>query len=114
VEAELARLASHPRLELVEADLFDAEAVASVVSTAAAAPDAPLIAVANLVGGFAMGGRLHETPVDDYEQVLRLNLRPTYLVTRAAVQYLRSADPGTRREVTLSRKTKVVAGVWTQ
>ena len=28
VEAELARVASHPRLELVEADLFDAEAVA--------------------------------------------------------------------------------------
>jgi NAD(P)-dependent dehydrogenase (short-subunit alcohol dehydrogenase family) len=83
VEAELARLAPHPRLELVEADLFDAEAVASVVSTAAAAPDAPLIAVANLVGGFAMGGRLHETPVDDFEQVLRLNLRPTYLRMRS-------------------------------
>ena len=94
VEAELARVASHPRLELVEADLFDAQAVASVVRTAAADPDAPLTAVANLVGGFAMGGRLHETPVDDFERLLRLNLRPTYLVTQAVLPHLLSAGGG--------------------
>jgi len=94
VEAELARVASHPRLELVKADLFDVEAVARVVGTAAADPDAPLTAVANLVGGFAMGGRLHETPVDDFERLLRLNLRPTYLVTQAVLPHLLSAGGG--------------------
>ena len=34
VESELARLPSHPRLELVEADLFDAEGVAGVIDKA--------------------------------------------------------------------------------
>ena len=57
-------------------------------------PDAPLTAVANLVGGFAMGGRLHETPVDDFEQLLRLNLRPTYLVTQAVLPHLLGAGGG--------------------
>jgi NAD(P)-dependent dehydrogenase (short-subunit alcohol dehydrogenase family) len=44
--------------------------------------------VANLVGGFAMGARVHETPVEEFEAQLRLNLRPTYLVTRAAVPHM--------------------------
>ena len=39
----------------------------------------------NLVGGFAQGGRVHETPIDEFEQQFTLNLRPTYLVTQAAL-----------------------------
>jgi hypothetical protein len=27
-----------------------------------------LRAVVNLVGGFAMGGRVHETPIEDFER----------------------------------------------
>jgi NAD(P)-dependent dehydrogenase (short-subunit alcohol dehydrogenase family) len=94
VEAELSRLPTHPRLELVEADLFDAGDVARVVEVAASLPDAPLTAVANLVGGFAMGSRVHETPVDDFEHLLRLNLRPTYLATSAALPHLIDAGGG--------------------
>ena len=37
----------------------------------------------NLVGGFGGGGRVHETPVEEFEAQLRINLRPTYLVTAA-------------------------------
>jgi NAD(P)-dependent dehydrogenase (short-subunit alcohol dehydrogenase family) len=94
VKSELTRLRPHPRLALVEADLFDAQAVAGVVELAAADPDTPLKAVANLVGGFAMGGRVHETPVDDFEHLLRLNLRPTYLTTQAALPHLMKAGGG--------------------
>jgi NAD(P)-dependent dehydrogenase (short-subunit alcohol dehydrogenase family) len=94
VKSELTRLRPHPRLELVEADLFDAQAVAGVVELAAADPDTPLKAVANLVGGFAMGGRVHETSVDDFEHLLRLNLRPTYLTTQAALPHLMKAGGG--------------------
>jgi NAD(P)-dependent dehydrogenase (short-subunit alcohol dehydrogenase family) len=47
-----------------------------------------LRAVANLVGGFAAGGRVHETPVEDFERQLRLNLRPAYLVSAAAIPML--------------------------
>jgi NAD(P)-dependent dehydrogenase (short-subunit alcohol dehydrogenase family) len=72
--------------EFVVADLFDVVDVGRAVAQAADGP--PLRAVVNLVGGFAMGGRVHETPVEDFETQLRLNLRPTYLVTSAALPHL--------------------------
>ncbi|MFI7598951.1 SDR family NAD(P)-dependent oxidoreductase [Actinoplanes sp. NPDC049681] len=78
----------------VAADLTEAEDVASVVALATSEPSAPLRAVINLVGGFAMGGLVHETPVDDFEAMLRLNLRPTYLVTAAALPHLVAAGGG--------------------
>ena len=37
---------------------------------------------------------MHETPVDDFEAMLRLNLRPTYLVTAAALPHLVAAGGG--------------------
>jgi NAD(P)-dependent dehydrogenase (short-subunit alcohol dehydrogenase family) len=87
VEKELERLPPRDGLELVEADLFDRDAVERVV--AAAAKDAPpLRGLVNLVGGFAMGGRIHETAIEDFEAQFRLNLRPTYLLTQAAVPHL--------------------------
>ena len=80
-ERELERLDEHERLQLIPADLFDADAAAVVV---AAAPGR-LGALVNLVGGFAAGGRVHETPIADFEQQYRLNLRPTYLLSAAAL-----------------------------
>jgi NAD(P)-dependent dehydrogenase (short-subunit alcohol dehydrogenase family) len=94
VEAELARVGGHERLELVEADLFDPHAAASVAVAAAARPDAPLLALVNLVGGYAIGGLVHETPIDDFERLLTLNLRPTYLMTQAVVPHLLAAGGG--------------------
>ena len=80
-ERELERLDEHERLQLIPADLFAADAAAVVV---AAAPGR-LGALVNLVGGFAAGGRVHETPIADFEQQYRLNLRPTYLLSAAAL-----------------------------
>jgi NAD(P)-dependent dehydrogenase (short-subunit alcohol dehydrogenase family) len=94
VEAELARLSPHPQLQLVQADLFELDGVARAVATAAAEPDAPLTAVVNLVGGFAMGQRVHETPIEEFEALIRLNLRPTYLTTQAALPHLLRAGAG--------------------
>ena len=79
-------------LELVEADLTDAEAVARVVGTASGDAAAPLRAVVNLVGGFAAGQPVAETPVEDFEAQFTLNLRPLYLVVQAALPKL--ADGG--------------------
>ncbi len=93
-EHELSRLAPHPNLELVKADLFEPDSVAEVVGVAASRTDAPLRAVANLVGGFATGGTVHQTPIDDFEHMLRLNLRPTYLVCHHALPYLVEAGGG--------------------
>jgi NAD(P)-dependent dehydrogenase (short-subunit alcohol dehydrogenase family) len=93
-EHELERVGRHDALELVQADLFDEGSVASVVALAAQDEGRPLQAVVNLVGGFSQGGRIHETPVDDFEAQLRLNLRPTYLVTAAAMGHLIASGAG--------------------
>jgi NAD(P)-dependent dehydrogenase (short-subunit alcohol dehydrogenase family) len=83
-ENELAHVQMHERLQLVHADLFDPEAVSNVIDEATG----ELAAVINLVGGFAADGRVHETPIEDFEQQFKLNLRPTYLMCQAALPRL--------------------------
>jgi NAD(P)-dependent dehydrogenase (short-subunit alcohol dehydrogenase family) len=92
VEGELERVQQHERLELVKADLFDQDAVAGVVE--AATGDGPVRGLVNLVGGFGMGDRVHETPIEKFEEQLRLNLRPTYLVTQAVLPRMLEAGGG--------------------
>ena len=88
-EEELARVQERDGLELVQADLFDQGAVEHVVAAAAGERQrAPLRGLVNLVGGFAAGGRVHETPVEEFERQFRLNLRATYLMTQAVVARL--------------------------
>jgi NAD(P)-dependent dehydrogenase (short-subunit alcohol dehydrogenase family) len=84
-EAELDRVQPRPGLELVHADLFEPSSVAEVARKGAEDGEAPLRGLVNLVGGFAMGARVHETPIEDFEQQFRLNLRATYLMTQAAL-----------------------------
>lgn len=93
-ERELERLPADDNLVLIQADLFDHDSVAEVVALAAGDADAPLYAAVNLVGGFAEGGRVHETPVDEFEAQFRVNLRPTYLVTAATIPHLLDAGAG--------------------
>jgi NAD(P)-dependent dehydrogenase (short-subunit alcohol dehydrogenase family) len=89
-ERELERVQANDRLELVRADLFDPGEVAGAVAAAGSS----LRAVVNLVGGFAEHGRVHETPIETFEEQLRLNLRPTYLVCAAALPILLQAGGG--------------------
>jgi NAD(P)-dependent dehydrogenase (short-subunit alcohol dehydrogenase family) len=89
-EHELDRVQEHERLDLVQADLTDPSSAAHVVASAGDA----LGALVNLVGGFAMGGRVHETPVEEFEAQLRLNLRPAYLMCAAALPVLLRAGGG--------------------
>jgi NAD(P)-dependent dehydrogenase (short-subunit alcohol dehydrogenase family) len=84
-EGELGRIEQRPGLELVRADLFEPDAVAEVAKAAAGGDGPPLRGVVNLVGGFAVGGRVHETPIEEFENQLHLNLRPTYLMTQATL-----------------------------
>jgi NAD(P)-dependent dehydrogenase (short-subunit alcohol dehydrogenase family) len=93
-EQELERVERQAGLELVQADLFAPDAVRNVVATAAQDREAPLQGVVNLVGGFAVGGRVHETPIEEFEAQFRVNLRPTYLVTQAALPHLLAAGSG--------------------
>src|SRR5918911_195570 len=90
VERELSRVREHERLELVQADLFDPASARACVE--AAGED--LRGVVNLVGGFAAGQPVADTPIEDFEAQFRLNLRPLYLVTQAALPRLRAAGGG--------------------
>jgi NAD(P)-dependent dehydrogenase (short-subunit alcohol dehydrogenase family) len=89
-ERELARVDEHERLDLVQADLTDPASAAEVVARAGDR----LGALVNLVGGFAQGERVHETPVDDFERLMRLNLRPTYLMSAAALPVMMGGGGG--------------------
>jgi NAD(P)-dependent dehydrogenase (short-subunit alcohol dehydrogenase family) len=80
--------------EVVQADLTDRGQVASVVERAAAEAAAPLRAVVNLVGGFAVDQPVATTPLEEFEAQFALNLRPTYLVTQAALPRLVAAGGG--------------------
>lgn len=93
-EESLARLGRHPALNPIVADPFDPAGTADVVALAAADESAPLTAVVNLVGGFAAGAKVHETPIDDFETILRLNLRPAYLMIQAVLPHLLAAGGG--------------------
>src|SRR5688500_12624668 len=70
-------------LTLVQADLMDRDAVRTAVESVEG-----LGAVVNLVGGFSSGPRVHETEPDEWEKLLRLNLRPGFLLARAAMPRL--------------------------
>jgi NAD(P)-dependent dehydrogenase (short-subunit alcohol dehydrogenase family) len=93
-EESLARVGADPALNPVIADPFDPAGTADVVALATSDETAPLTALVNLVGGFASGARVHETPIEDFEEQLRLNLRPTYLITQGVLPHLLAAGAG--------------------
>jgi len=82
VEREAERLAAEP-VELVHADLFDPDQVTKAVESTEG-----LEAVVNLVGGYAEGPRVHETDPDEFDRLIRLNVKPGFLLARAAMPIL--------------------------
>jgi NAD(P)-dependent dehydrogenase (short-subunit alcohol dehydrogenase family) len=82
VESEAERLSAEP-VELVHADLFDPDAVQKAVDST---PE--LEAVVNLVGGYAEGPRVHETDPDQFDGLMKLNVKPGFLLARTAMPRL--------------------------
>lgn len=80
--------------EGVYADLSDPDDVGRAVRIAASDREAPLKAVANLVGGYRDGQPVADTPYDHFQAMFELNLRPTYLVTQTALPRLVAAGGG--------------------
>ncbi|MEU4239919.1 SDR family NAD(P)-dependent oxidoreductase [Actinoplanes sp. NPDC026619] len=78
----------------VEGDLDDPADVTAAAAVAGGESGAPLRAVVNLAGAFAAGGLVAETPIAEFERMLAVNLRPTYLVTAAALPHLVAAGGG--------------------
>jgi NAD(P)-dependent dehydrogenase (short-subunit alcohol dehydrogenase family) len=75
-------------------DLTDPDGVAEAVTRATGDPARPLTAVVNLVGGYAQGGKVHETPLADFEAQFAINLRPAYLLAQATLPALVAAGGG--------------------
>jgi NAD(P)-dependent dehydrogenase (short-subunit alcohol dehydrogenase family) len=69
-------------------------ALADAVGRASADAARPLTAVVNLVGGYAQSGRVHETPLADFEAQFTLNVRPAYVLAQATLPALVSAGGG--------------------
>ena len=76
-------------VRLVQANLTDPDAVERAVASVD-----DLGAVVNLVGGFASGGRVHESDPAEFDRMLELNLKPGYLLARAAMPRLVEAGGG--------------------
>src|ERR1700754_458954 len=77
----------------VVADLTDPDDVARAVR-ATEGSEAPLKALVNLVGGFAADQPAATTPLADFERQFALTLRPTSLVTQAALPRLAANGGG--------------------
>jgi NAD(P)-dependent dehydrogenase (short-subunit alcohol dehydrogenase family) len=88
VPEERERLAAES-VALVEADLFDAERTEAAVASVD-----DLEAVVNLVGGYAEGPRVHETDPDQFDGIMRLNVKPGFLLARSAMPRLAARGGG--------------------
>jgi NAD(P)-dependent dehydrogenase (short-subunit alcohol dehydrogenase family) len=73
----------------VVADLTEPDDVARVVRAAG-----DVRTLVNLVGGFAADQPVAETPIDAFERLFGLNVRPTYLMTQAVLGHLEHAGGG--------------------
>ena len=78
-------LEEREHVRTVVADLTDPDDVARAVRSAGAG----LAAGVNLVGARAADQPVAHTPIEAFERLFTLNLRPTYLVTQAALPRLK-------------------------
>ncbi len=76
-------------VDYLQADLLDQESAAEAVASVA-----DLKAVVNLVGGFAMGPKVGDMDLDEFEFMLRLNLVPAFNLARAAMPIFEASGGG--------------------
>lgn len=100
-----AEFGDHEALTLVQADLMEVEGAETAV---AATED--IGAVVNLVGGFAMGPLVHETDPDEFDRMLRLNIRPGVCLARAAIPRMLASGGGAYVGVSARPAVKPFAG----
>jgi NAD(P)-dependent dehydrogenase (short-subunit alcohol dehydrogenase family) len=86
-----AALGDRDGLTLVEANLLEGGADDAV---AAAKERGRLTGLVNLVGGFAAGDRVHETPPEEFEKMMALNLTTALNSSRAAIPELLAGGGG--------------------
>jgi NAD(P)-dependent dehydrogenase (short-subunit alcohol dehydrogenase family) len=83
-------LAGESGLRLVEANLGDQEGAGAAVAEA----EGSLGAVVNLVGGYAGGHKVGDADPGEIDRMMALNVRPLFLLARAAMPVLSEAGGG--------------------
>jgi len=73
-------------------DLADATAVADLADRVRREQGEGLSALVHVAGGFALSGPLAESDVDTWHRMITINLTTAFLVTRAFLPHLRSAQ----------------------
>ncbi len=87
------RNADHPSLSHFTVALDDSASVAQLVADVIEMYGR-IDAVIHLVGGFAGGQRIDETSDDTWEQMIAVNLRPAWILSRAVLPVMREARHG--------------------
>ncbi len=82
-----------PRIERIALDLQNKDDVAAVMRQVHAR-HGRVDALINAVGGFAMGPAVHETPAEDWEHMLDLNVRPLLNLFHAVIPLMQAAGRG--------------------
>ncbi len=78
---------------LLEGDLSDEQTVKKVV-TEIVSYYGRIDLLVNIVGGFTMGPPIQETSEDDLDQMLKLNLKPTFLMSKHVVPIMTRQKSG--------------------
>lgn len=84
---------SHPSLSHFAVALENAGAVQMLIADVMEMYSR-IDAVVHLVGGFAGGQRIDETPDETWESMIAINLRPAWVLTRAVLPLMREARHG--------------------
>ena len=81
---------NHDNLHCIKADLTDETSVKNLFKEISAA-HSQLDVLANLIGGFWMGGDISETPFESWNHMIKLNLTTTFLCVREAFSAMKAA-----------------------
>ena len=87
------RIADHPSLAHFAVALENPDAVKMLVNDVMEL-HGRIDAVVHLVGGFAGGQRIDETTDETWEQMIAMNLRPSWVLLRAVLPVMRKARHG--------------------
>lgn len=104
------RNADHPSLSHFAVALESAEGVRMLVADVLNL-HGRIDAVVHLVGGFAGGQRVEETGDETWEQMIAMNLRPAWILSRAVLPVMREAGRGSIVAIGTAAALSPVAGM---
>lgn len=106
VQAEVDAMPRHENLLPIEADVSDPSGAEAVVKSAGGAD-----VLINGVGGFGGGAPVHETEIELWDQLYRLNVRTAVCMSRAAIPVMLERGAGSIVNVASQAAIDCPAGI---